>query len=104
MKSKTFIWTISGITLLALAAGISALAQDQPLPEHRSGILSDDTDVVAGAGPWEMRGHWFLDLNHRSNKADFSAYLTMELSDADAPQGASRNAHTHHIIMRGAMV
>ena len=32
-------------------------------------------------GPWEMRGPWTLTLNQDTSKADFSATLTMELSD-----------------------
>ena len=111
MKSRAFWWTISGVALLALAAGISALAQDPPLPEHFRGIISDYTGVVSGMGPWEMRGHWSLDLKGRSGKADFSAYMTMELTDTgvtlaggDLTKSGNRMAHTHHIVMTDAAV
>jgi hypothetical protein len=111
MKSKAFVWTICGIAVLALAAGISALAQDPQPPEHLSGIISDYTGVVSNAGPWEIRGHWSLHLKGDSGKADFSAYMTMELSDygvqrvnKDPGTAANRGAHTHHIVMTDATV
>ena len=98
------------LAVLLLAASTGALAQ-APLPEHFSGILSDYTSVVSNAGPWEMRGHWSLDLKRRSRKADFSAYMTMELSDygvsrvnKDPGVAANRSAHTHHILMTDATV
>jgi hypothetical protein len=111
VKSKAFFCMISVFALLALAAGISALAQDPQPPERLSGIISDLTGVVSGAGPWEMRGHWALHLKGKSGKADFSAYMTMELSDygvqrvnKDPGVAANRSAHTHHIVMTDATV
>jgi hypothetical protein len=58
-----------------------------------------------------MRGPWTLTLN-ADGKADFSAELTMELSDytrnpsnIDSTSGASsRMQHTHHITMQGGTV
>ena len=72
-------------------------------------------------GPWEMHGTWSLDLKGRSGLADFSAAMTMELSDHamevaiangvmtggvpstfDNPE--TRVPHTHHITMKDATV
>ena len=110
MNGKRLRFTARILAVLLLASSIGALAQ-APLPEHVSGILSDYTSVVSNAGPWEIRGHWALDLKGRSGKAEFSAYMTMELSDygvsrvgKDAGVAANRGAHTHHILMTDATV
>ena len=113
MKSKTFTWAVRFIPVLMLAVGTGALAQ-APTPEHFSGLISDFTPLISTAnptGPWEMRGHWSLDLKGHSGKADFSAFMTMELSDywisstnSDATNPAIRSAHTHHIVMTDATV
>jgi hypothetical protein len=102
-------WLTARITaVLVLAAGTAALAQDPPPPEHLSGIISDYTPVVSNTGPWEMRGHWSLHLKGDSGKADFSAYMTMELSDYGVSLAggnyAVRGTHTHHIVMTDATV
>jgi hypothetical protein len=110
MKGKTLQCALRIAALLVFAIGTGALAQDPPLPQHLSGIISDYTPLLPSSysprGPWEMRGHWSLDLEGRSGKAHFSAYMTMELSDAgvaenrgDPTMAASRMAHTHHIVM-----
>jgi hypothetical protein len=104
---------IAAVMVLAVASG--ALAQDPPLPEHLNGIISDYTPLLPSSysprGPWEVRGHWSLHLKGRSDKADFSAYMTMELSDTgvaenngDLTAAASRMAHTHHFVMTDATV
>jgi hypothetical protein len=110
MKKKTFWWAIGATAVLVLAAGNRVLSQTEE-PEYLSGILSDYTGVVSGAGPWEMRGHWSLHLKGDSGKADFFAYMTMELSDygvsrvsKDPGVAANRGAHTHHIVMTDATV
>jgi len=110
MTRKSRSWTIRIIAVSVLALATSTLAQS-PRPEHLSGIVSDFTGVVSNAGPWEMRGHWSLDLKGKSGKADFSAYMTMELSDygvqrvaKDPGVSANRGAHTHHIVMTDATV
>ncbi len=110
MKSKRSRLTARILAVLVLAGSTGALAQ-APLPEHFSGIISDYTGVVSGAGPWEMRGHWSLNLKGRSSKADFSAFMTMELSDygvtrvgKDPGVAENRAAHTHHIVMTDATV
>src|SRR5690349_22296404 len=58
-----------------------------------------------------MRGHWSLHIKGDSGKADFSAYMTMELSDSGVAAAgknltdpASRSPHTHHILMTDASV
>ncbi|HUL35394.1 MAG TPA: hypothetical protein VL128_16025 [Candidatus Eisenbacteria bacterium] len=102
--------TVRTLAVLALTTGAGVLAQ-APLPDHLSGILSDYSGVVSGAGPWDMRGHWSLQLKGNSGKADFSAFMTMELSDygvtrvgKDPAVAANRGAHTHHIVMTDATV
>ncbi|MGA2422354.1 MAG: hypothetical protein ABSG69_19935 [Candidatus Acidiferrum sp.] len=107
------LWLTAGIlAVLVLAAG-TALAQG-PMPHYFSGILSDYTPLISTlspTGPYEMRGHWSLQLKGRSDKADFSAYMTMELSDSGVAAAGgnladpkSRGAHTHHIVMTDATV
>jgi hypothetical protein len=113
MANKRFWLTAHILAALVLVAGTVALAQ-APMPHHFSGILSDYTPLISTlspTGPYEMRGHWSLDLKGRSDKADFSAYMTMELSDSGVAAAGgnladpkSRGAHTHHIVMTGATV
>jgi hypothetical protein len=115
MKSRTLWWAVRIVAVMVLAVATSALAQDPASPEHLSGIISDYTPLLpttySPRGPWEMHGHWFLHLKDNSDKADFSAYMTMELSDSgvaaaggDLTNPASRGAHTHHIVMTDATV
>jgi hypothetical protein len=113
MTNKRFWLTARILVVLVLAAGTAALAQ-APMPDHFSGIISDYTPLISTlnpTGPWEMRGHWSLHLKGRSDKADFSAYMTMELSDSGVAAAGgnladpkSRSAHTHHIVMTDATV
>ena len=103
MNGKLFWWAVRIMTVSMLAAGMLASAQDSPTPEHLSGIISDYTPLLpttySPRGPWEMRGHWSLHLKGNSGKGDFSAYMTMELSDSgvaaaggDLTNPASRGA------------
>lgn len=100
------IWMMAiALGAVALATGTTTRAQ-APLPERLSGNLSDFTGVVSAAGPWEMRGHWSLHLKGKSGTADFSAYMTMELTDTgitlaggDPTKAGNRSAHTHHIVL-----
>ena len=113
MNGKRFSSTLCAIVLLALATGSAALAQDPP-PRHLGGTISDYTPLIptlTPTGPWEMRGHWSLHVKGDSGKADFSAFMTMELSDSGVAAAgknltdpASRSAHTHHILMTDASV
>ena len=112
MKGKSFPCSVF-IAMLLLAAVPGVRAQ-RPLPDHLSGTISDYTPLntkVSPTGPFEMRGHWSLKLKGKSGKADFSAFMTMELSDSgvSAANGSltdpnSRSPHTHHIVMTDAMV
>jgi hypothetical protein len=114
MKIKTLWWAVRIVAVLVLGAGTSALAQ-APAPVHFRGIINDYTPAhdTKGdlTGPWEMHGTWSLELNSRFSTADFSAVMTMELSDfaitedlvgVDDP--VTRSAHTHHITMKNAML
>jgi hypothetical protein len=97
---------------LTAMAGSGALAWNST-PEHFKGTISDYTlqnTAVNPSGPYEMRGHWTLDMK-RDGKADFSAYMTMGLSDyylwsanVSAADPKARGAHTHHIVMNDAKV
>jgi hypothetical protein len=107
------LWSIARIfAALTLVITSGALAW-APTPEHFRGTISDYTPLNSAAnptGPYEMRGHWSLDLK-RDGKADFSAFMTMELSDywlwssnSDPSNPVIRGAHTHHITMTDASV
>lgn len=115
MKSRSLSWAVRIAAVMVFAVASVALAQDPPPPVHLTGIISDYTPELPATysprGPWEMRGHWSLHLKGQSGKADFSAYMTMELSDfgvavagADPTKAASRKAHTHHIVMTDGTV
>ena len=106
MISKT-----SGCALmLALATGVPAQTST---PTQFSGVIHDysPATTVMPMGPWEMRGTWTLTLDG-TGKGNFSAALTMELSDytrnasnIDSSSGAdSRMQHTHHITIQGGTV
>jgi hypothetical protein len=109
MKSINFARTIAIIAAMVLAAGTNALAQT---PKHLyfGGTINDYTPA-SDAGPYEVRGHWSLWVDE-SGKADFAADVTMERSDMGVLQNGSsdlnnptvRNAHTHHIMLRGGTV
>jgi hypothetical protein len=96
--------------MLALSSGV--LAQTST-PTQFSGVIHDysPATTVMPMGPWEMRGTWTLTLDG-TGKGDFSAALTMELSDytrnssnIDVTSGAdSRMQHTHHITIQGGTV
>jgi len=123
MNSKALRWMVSAVAVVVLAIGICARAQ-APTPTHFSGLINDySPETISGkvVGPWEMHGKWSLDLKGRSGLADFSAAMTMELSDHamevaianaiaagtvpptfDDPE--DRTPHTHHITMKDAKV
>jgi hypothetical protein len=112
MMSKTCGSAVRNIMVLTLAATTSVLAQT-PAPTQFSGVIEDYTPSTSTpAGPWEMRGPWTLTLNGASGTGDFSAELTMELSDytrnpsnIDATSGANgRMQHTHHITVQDGNV
>jgi hypothetical protein len=123
MNSKALRWMLSVLAVVILAVAICTRAQ-APTPTHFSGLINDyspQTIMGKTVGPWEMHGKWSLDLKGRSGLADFSAEMTMELSDHamevaianaiaagavppsfDDPE--TRTPHTHHITMKDAKV
>jgi hypothetical protein len=123
MNSKALRWTVSVVAVVILAVAICTRAQ-APTPTHFSGLINDyspETINKKVVGPWEMHGKWSLDLKGRSGLADFSAEMTMELSDhamevaianaiaAGTPPPSfddpeDRNPHTHYITMKDAKV
>ncbi len=107
MKSKTCTGMVLG---LAIASGV--LAQTSA-PTQFSGVINDYSPTTSmPMGPWEMRGPWILTLNQDPSKADFSATLTMELSDytrnaanIDSTSATTgRMQHTHHIGIVGGSI
>lgn len=115
MKSKSLLWAVRIIAVLALALPFGALAQS-PAPEHLRGIINDYTAATGVSGPWEMHGTWSLKIDGKSGKADFSAVMTMEHPDSwiamnpglpgkpNVDNPAARSPHTHHITMTDAMI
>jgi hypothetical protein len=123
MNSKALRSMVSAVAVVILAVGICVQAQ-APTPTHFRGLINDySPETISGkvVGPWEMHGKWSLDLKGRSGLADFSAEMTMELSDHamevaianaiaagttppsfDDPE--TRTPHTHHITMKDAKV
>jgi hypothetical protein len=101
----------SGYALM-LALATRVLAQT-PTPTQFSGVIHDysPATTVMPMGSWEMRGTWTLTLDG-AGKGNFSAALTMELSDytrnssnIDSTSGAtSRMQHTHHVTIQGGTV
>lgn len=106
MKGRLLFWAVCVTGLLALAAGIGALAQG-PIPAQFSGVIHDYAPA-GGATAWEVRGPWSLKLDEETGKANFSAALTMELSAVgQSPanvQAVVLAQHTHHITMKNATV
>lgn len=108
MKSNAFWRTVQIVAISVLAASSAALAQT-PQPARFSGVINDyGPQTVKPLGPWEMRGPWSLRIR-QSGAADFSAALTMEMSDySQSPStinvAGARGQHTHHIVLRGATV
>ena len=83
MKSKSLLWMVSVVAVAGFRGRLCRLAQ-APTPTHFSGLINDySPETISGktVGPWEMHGTWSLDLKGRSGLADFSAAMTMELSD-----------------------
>jgi len=112
MKGKRIWFGICLVLAWTIAASWSVSAQDKwhddgrLSPIHYHGVINDfPVSANPTAGPWELRGPWSLDLRPHSGTADFSAALTMELSDLGAGSGTTsdaRHQHTHHITMKAA--
>jgi hypothetical protein len=112
MKSKAVLRAKTIVMALALALSTGALAQGPNRGEFR-GIINDFTPASAPvSGPWEVRGPWSLVFKGRPDRAEFSAALTMERSDAGVTQSGGndfnnpmdRMAHTHHITLLNGKV
>ena len=102
MKSKSLLWTTRIIGLLVVV-GVTGVIARTRAPNHFAGVINDYTAVAGGTGPWEVRGPWTLEVNEKTGKAEFSAAVTMELTDF-ALSGASigtsgRTQHTHHLTV-----
>jgi len=99
------------IMVLVLAIGTASLAQT-PKPTKFHGVINDYTPATTTPpSQWEIRGPWSLTLQHEHGTADFSAALTMELSDISflpnpltVNTPTARTQHTHHITMTNATV
>jgi hypothetical protein len=109
MRNKTLRGAVQVVSILVLASAGGILAQ-APAPMHLRGVINDySPSNVKPAGPWEIRGPWTLTLRGESGKADFSAALTMELSDysqnpLDINTPGARGQHTHHITVEDGIV
>lgn len=108
MKGKIWLRAVLCIfAALGLAIAIRAIA-DSRTPTHFSGVINDYTPVVGTTGPWEVRGPWSLTLHPESNTADFSAAITMELSDFSLTStdisASARMQHTHNLTVVGGTV
>lgn len=106
MKREALWWTMRVVVLVALVASSGLLAQE-PGPEQLSGVINDYSPKgVTPTGPWEIRGVWGLQFR-ASGKADFTASLTMELSDpatTGSGEPGPRMQHTHHIMLEDGQV
>jgi hypothetical protein len=107
VKSKSLSLALRVLVILVLAVGTAALAQ-APRHLHFTGVINDYTPAVGSTGPWEVRGPWTMTLDERSGKADFSAAVTMELSDSSLTStniaASARMQHTHHLTVEGGTV
>jgi hypothetical protein len=123
MKSKWLSRTARDRVVLvsvALAAGtggaawLPLAAQVPPqLPAHFTGLINDFTpssvnNVAIKGGPWEMHGKWAVELNEFTQRATFSADMSMETGDfvnsSPTFDPGMLNAHTHHISMTDAKI
>lgn len=107
MRSKALWWALCVAAVLALMAGIRALAENQT-PAVFGGVINDYSPIAGGTTAWEVRGPWNLRLNEEAGTASFSAALTMEFSvlgqSPATVQAVTLTQHTHHIKMSGATV
>jgi hypothetical protein len=112
MKSRSLTSAVRVFLLLLLVSGAGALAQEQRLAVHYSGLINDYSPSTVKGGPWEMHGQWTLDvyreLGRESDAADFTVDMTMSgygttAGVIDATKGG-QSAHTHHIKLTHAKV
>jgi hypothetical protein len=105
MNSSVLSRAVPVVALLLVAGSIGLLAEPRT-PTHFSGVINDYTPAAAvgSASPWEVRGPWNLRLDE-DGKADFSAEVTMELSNPSDPNNPStRMQHTHHLSVEDGTV
>jgi len=106
MKRKTFLWVVSVVLVLGMAAATAILAQE-PRPDHLSGVINDFAPIAGGTTAWELHGPWSLTLNKETGKAHFTASLTMGLSVlGQSPtnvEAVNLAQHTHNITMDGTV-
>jgi hypothetical protein len=109
MKSKTLASAVRVLSLLLLASGTCALAQEIR-PIHLTGLINDYSplDPNIKGSPYEMHGQWSMDVNPERGTADFSADMTMSdygttAGVLDATKGGA-GAHTHHIALTNVKI
>jgi hypothetical protein len=109
MKSKTLASAVRVLSLLLLASGTYALAQEGR-PVHLTGLLNDYSplDPTIKGSPYEMHGQWSMDVDAEKGTADFSADMTMSdygmtAGVLDATKGGA-GAHTHHIALTNVKI
>ena len=107
MKIRSVSWAVCVSLVLVLALGTGGRSQERRAA-HFSGLINDYSPASVKGGPWEMHGTWSLDLNERTDKADFSAAMTMSGygTTAGLPDGTKggQGAHTHHIKLTNALI
>jgi len=108
MNPRTLSFTVRLLSAFLVVAGASAFAQRSPAV-HFAGVLNDYSPSTVKGGPWEMHGTWSLDLRGDSDKADFSAAMTMSgygktATGAVDPTQGGAGAHTHNIKLTNATI
>jgi hypothetical protein len=104
MKSKIMSSRVGRFSLLLLVAATCAAGAENRKAAHFSGLINDYSPLSTSVkgSPWEMHGQWSMDLDPKSETADFAADLTMSgfgMTTAGAvdPTQPLVNPHTHHI-------
>jgi hypothetical protein len=101
----------TGLCGIALAFTAGYVRAQELRRVHFDGLVNDYSPSTVSGGPYEMRGHWSLDID-RSGAAGFTADLNMETSDygitgatqVDPTNPATRSPHTHHITITNGTV
>ena len=92
MKSR-LLRRVIPVVAIALASSSHGVAQS-PTPQQLTGLIHHYTAALDAAGPWHISGEWSLKAKGDSERADFSAALSMVRSDNTA-----RQPHTHHMAI-----
>ena len=112
MKRKSLWLAISNVVVLMIVVGAGAVARAENPFFQLTGVINGFSPATVNPpGPWEMHGTWSLNLNPFTDRADFTADLTMERSDLwviannqSPDQTAMRMSHTHHIALKGVKI